>query len=304
MLSSLADNTKKQYNVCYKLWWEFCYSISIYPLDGSVSNVLSFLTCQFNKGASYGTINSHRSALSLLLGSSIGTNEYIKRFLKGVFREKPIKPKYSDTWDPQIVLQWLSKLGANTELSMELLNKKLVTLLALCTAQRVQTLSLIKLNNINFYADGIKIKITDHIKTSAVNRQQPLLWLPYFKSNLSICPATAIIDYISRTKSLRKNINADNLILTSKKPYKPASSQSISRWIKQVLSESGIDISVFGAHSTRHASTSSARAAGVGIEVIRKTAGWTSNSIVFAKFYQLPIINSNSNFAQSVCLKD
>ncbi|CAH0723415.1 unnamed protein product, partial [Brenthis ino] len=150
---------------------------------------------------------------------------------------------------------------------MELLNKKLVTLLALCTAQRVQTLSLIKLNNINFYADGIKIIITDHIKTSAINRQQPLLWLPYFKSNLSICPASAIKDYISRTKSLRKTINADNLILTSKKPYKPASSQSISRWIKQALSESGIDISVFGAHSTRHASTSSAKAAGVGIEI-------------------------------------
>lgn len=71
-----------------------------------------------------------------------------------------------------------------------------------------------------------------------------------------------------------------------------------------MLSESDIDISVCGAHSTRNASTPKAKAAGVDIEFIRRTAGCNSKSSIFSKFYQLPIINSISNFAQSVCFKD
>ncbi|XP_060804898.1 uncharacterized protein LOC132902730 [Amyelois transitella] len=46
-----------------------------------------------------------------------------------------------------------------------------------------------------------------------------------------------------------------------------------ARWIKTVLSESGVDASVFKAHSTRHAATSAAGAAGVSVETIRKAAG-------------------------------
>lgn len=49
-------------------------------------------------------IDNHRSALSLLRGSSIGSDDQIKRLLKGVLQIKAVTPKYSHTWDPHEVL--------------------------------------------------------------------------------------------------------------------------------------------------------------------------------------------------------
>ncbi|CAG9116295.1 unnamed protein product [Plutella xylostella] len=96
---------------------------------------------------------------------------------------------------------------------------------------------------------------------------------------------TTIKDYIEVTKDLRQTSN-NNLLLTFKRPHKAATAQSISRWIKQVLSESGVDVSVYSGHSTRHASTSAASSSGLSVEAIRKAAGWTKNSETFAKFYR------------------
>lgn len=301
MLSSVSNSTLKQYNTSYKLWWQFCNTNGINIFDPLLSNILTFLAEQFNRGGSYGTINSHRSALSLLLGGNIGSDDSIKRLLKGIYKQKPSIPKYIGTWDPQKVLNYVANWFPNNSLSLDKITKKVCVLLAICTAHRVQTLSLIKVSNINRGADSLQIPISDIIKTSTVGRDQPVLVLPYFKQNLSICPATAVDDYLIMTSNLRPD-HIENLFITYKKPYKKASSQSISRWIKQTLAESGVDAGVFSAHSTRHASTSAAASAGVSIDTIRKTAGWSSSSQTFARFYNRPILDEGI-FARSVCLQ-
>ena len=101
------------------------------------------------------------------------------------------------------------------------------------------------------------------------------------------------------TKNLRNNY--DLLILAVKKPYKSASSQTISRWIKSVLTSSGINEN-YTAHSTRHASTSLALQEGVDIQTIRSTVGWSKSSEVFAKFYIRPMVSSKTLFAEAVFL--
>ncbi|KAL0822303.1 hypothetical protein ABMA28_004411 [Loxostege sticticalis] len=298
MLASLSANTLKQYSVTLKLWWEYCTLNKCNTFDVSKTLVLSFLTQQFNNGCSYGSLNSHRSALSLFLNENIGSDESIKRLLKGAFKLKPSRPKYSSTWDPQLVLNYISNWYPNLDLSIEKITKKLAILLALCTAHRVQTFSLIKIKNITIAQNGVKIAITDIIKTSAPGRDQPVLFLPFYYENLNICPASVLKDYIFVTKNMRTS-NADKLLLTYKKPHRAASSQSISRWIKQVLAESGVDVGIFSAHSTRHAATSAARAAGLSLDAIRKTAGWTTTSTAFARFYNRPLL-SEGDFASAV----
>lgn len=127
----------------------------------------------------------------------------------------------------------------------------------------------------------IKIKITNKIKTSAINRSQPVLTLPYFRENSSLCVASILKKYLNRTQHIR--LQNDSKLF--KKPNHPATSQTISRWIKSVLKSSGIDISKYTAHSTRHASTSKAARSGVNIDTIKNTAGWTKKSETFNKFY-------------------
>ncbi|KOB74841.1 Tyrosine recombinase, partial [Operophtera brumata] len=183
MLSSLSDSTIKQYNTSLKLWWQYCTDNNIDVFEPSKTSILTFLTTQFNNGCAYGSLNSHRSALSAFVGNNIGSDECVRRLLKGAYKLRPTRPKYSSTWDPQLVLNHISTWFPNIELSLEKITKKLVISLAICTAHRVQTLSLIKLENILSSENGINIKITDVIKTSAPGRDQPVLFLPYFKEN-------------------------------------------------------------------------------------------------------------------------
>lgn len=297
MINSLSDNTYKQYDTCIKSWLEFCKLNNYDYIDTDVIVILKFLTQAFDNGAKYGTINSYKSALSLLFPNML--DDYrIKRFMKGVFRSRPAQPKYSMTWDTDIVLGYLSEQWPHENLDLETLSKKTLTLLALVTAHRVQTLSQIKLNNININnSTSITIKIPDLIKTSRPNTFQPFLKLPFFKENPSICPATCLKDYITKTNSIRE-INNDYLFISYKRPFKKLSSQRLSHWIKETLQKSGIDINIFSAHSTRHAATSKANSAGVNIDVIRSTAGWSKNSSTFAKFYNRQIVDNN--FAQSI----
>ncbi|XP_049871953.1 uncharacterized protein LOC126370882 [Pectinophora gossypiella] len=302
MINSLSKNTISQYNVALKQWFQFCQLHNTDLYDVTVAFILNFFTHIFQKGASYGTLNSFRSALSLILSKKLSNDENISRFFKGVFRIKPTFPKYNAIWNPNLVLEYLSKLYPNESLNLNMLTKKLVTLLALSTGQRVQTLSLINVQEVNITDSQITIPINEVIKTSRPNRHNPNLIIPFFKQKESICPAMTLCTYISKTSELRNAPNTNKLILTFKKPMHAASPQTISRWIKQTLGKSGVDVSTFSAHSTRHAATSAANRSGVAIDVIKKTAGWTGNSICFAKFYNQPLINTecDSSFAEAI----
>ncbi|XP_049876526.1 uncharacterized protein LOC126374094 [Pectinophora gossypiella] len=228
-------------------------------------------------------------------------DELISRFLKGVYRRTPALPRYDYTWNPSIVLDKLSSLYPNEEITFELISKKLITLLALVTAHRVQTLSLIKLPNIEINNTRILIKIPDMIKTSGVNRSQPLLILPFFDEKPEICPAKTLVSYLNRTESLRP-INVNHLFISFKRPYSRVSSQTLSKWIKCTLEFSGVDTTIFSGHSTRHAATSAASRRGVSLQLIRKTAGWSATSRVFADFYNRPVVEDSleDGFARAI----
>lgn len=291
MLASLSDNSIKQYNVCLKRWHNFCRQNNRDIFVASIPTVIYFLTQLFHSGAQYGSLNSYRGALSLLLGSHISIDDRIKRFFKGVFRLRPPTPKYEVTWDTNIVLDSLSEWYPNETLPLERLSRKCATLLALATAHRVQTLNKILLCNIESQSSQIIIKIPDLVKTSRAGDNQPLLRIPFFTDKTNICPATTLLCYINKTASLRQD---ENLFIAFKKPYKAVTTQSVSRWIKATLKDCGVDVTIFTAHSTRHASTSKAYHKGVNVDVIRRTAGWSGNSTTFGKFYNR-IVHSSVN---------
>ncbi|KAJ8914748.1 hypothetical protein NQ315_017459 [Exocentrus adspersus] len=81
--------------------------------------------------------------LNLILNSCQNDKSSIDRFIKGVYNVKPPKPKYEVTWDPQIVINFLESLYPLSSLSMEKPTLKLITLVALTTAQRAQTFKLL-----------------------------------------------------------------------------------------------------------------------------------------------------------------
>lgn len=239
----------------------------------------------------FGSFNSHRAALSLLTSKNLAGDIQLKRFMKGVFRLRPPKPRYECTWNPEKVLLFF-QISDNT--SLKILSYKTITLLALATAQRIQTLSLIKLRHIHISSMEIKIYIPDLIKTSRPNFPQPCINLPFLLENPPLCVASTLKKYLDSTKLLR-NPNSEKLFLTYVKPHHPASKQTLSRWIKESLGLAGVDSTVFKAHSTRHASTSAALRQGVSIDLIQKSAGWSATN-TFARFYNRPLADENTMF--------
>nr|CAI5817384.1 unnamed protein product [Callosobruchus analis] len=240
---------------------------------------------------SFGTFNSHRAALSLLLGEDVGKDRTLSRFMKGISNMRPSLPRYNYTWDPQQVLEYLRHLGENSQLSLKELSGKVATLLALLTGNRIQTIALIRVSNINESKDGIQILITEKIKTSGRNRVQPCLQLPYYKNDARLCPVLNLKCYITMTQSLRDG--EDFVFISHQRPYRRVTKNSISRWIKDTLRKAGINTEIFKPHSTRHAATSAALKKGVQVETILKAAGWTQAN-TFARFYHRRVVDQSA----------
>lgn len=143
----------------------------------------------------------------------------------------------------------------------------------------------------------MEIRIPALFKTSEPEKLQPNLIIPFFKDNPSICVASAIQIYIHRTHELRKERPYS---FPLRKPHHALAKDTLSRWIKTVLGQSGIDITIFSAQSTGHASTLADKRGGVNIDMIRKTAGWSTKSPTFARFCDRELIMDKSSFAKAV----
>ena len=76
------------------------------------------------------------------------------------------------------------------------------------------------------------------------------------------------------------------------KPHAPISKDTVSRWLKTVLFEAGVETKIFTAHSTRAAKVSHDYYNGVNVEDILKQVGW-SNNRTFEKFYKKVIITES-----------
>ena len=70
------------------------------------------------------------------------------------------------TWDTDLVLSYLKTLLPVQKPSLKMLTYKLITLLALLSGQRTQTLSLLDSRNIDIGVGSIKCRIGDMLKQS------------------------------------------------------------------------------------------------------------------------------------------
>ena len=206
---------------------DFCLQGSIDWFEPPISSVLNFLAHQYKSISTYGTLNSYRSALSLITNINLGSNEVVKRFCKGAANIKPSKAEYNFTWNPEPVVAHLESLIPHDQLNLDQISRKLVMLMALATGHRVQTFSLIKRKNISL-GNPTLIRISDRIKTSRVNKSQPLLVLNEFEDRPALCIVTLLKFYLNLGKNLVADAS-DALFLTIKRPHLMATSQTISK---------------------------------------------------------------------------
>ena len=250
-----------------------------------------------------GTLRSALSSFISIDGIKAGEHPLVSRFMTGIFNRKPCFPRYVETWDPQIVLDYLRSYPDTKDMSLKQLTLKLTMLMALVSAQRAQTLQLLSTEYMVKKSDVFTFKIMSLLKQSSASggKQRHLAPIDFKKytGDEKICVYITLEEYLNRTSSYRGSCS--QLLLCYSKPFGPASKDTIRRWLKEVMTQSGIDTTLFKAHSTRSASTSKAMSNSVPINDILQTAGWRRSS-TFATFYNKPVVRTNC-FSEGVLNK-
>ena len=166
-------------------------------------------------------------------------------------------------------------------------------ILSLITAQRGQSIHLLDMAGRTLTSESCQFQLLEHTNTSQPKNSGLCIRFSKFTPDSNICPVKTLTIYLKRTQHLLQDTT--KVFLSYVKPFKPVSRDTISRWLKMVLHNAGIDTTIFKSHSIRAASCSKASSRSVPVDSIMKAAGWSSET-TFQKFYNKPIRDRDLTF--------
>ena len=270
-LRSINRKTLCSYQQSWRGFGNWCGERQIYYGEITVNVICEYLLFLFNShspsGRVYtsGSLNKIRSALSFFLQFDIpklGSEMPVVRLFNYFYKSRPVFPRYMVTWDVGLVLKFLASWHPKESLSMKQLTLKTVALVALTSSDRAQTLHALRVDNAHVSAEGLVFVIPSILKHS--RRGSPaskVICVEWDAPELNV--ADYVLFYMDKTLKFRlqawNNRKEDiKQLFLSHRTGRPVATASISRWLREVLSLSGVDISTFGPHSTRGASVSEA----------------------------------------------
>ncbi|KZS09541.1 Uncharacterized protein APZ42_026206 [Daphnia magna] len=215
--------------------------------------------------------------------AKIGIHPLVIKLLKGCYNQNPPSPRYSNLWDPEVVLNFVKGMDDNDALGLPSLSRKLATLMTLATLMRTSELAAIVLNSIRVES-GVAIFCLNRPRKTQMGGPLQSFSIPSFREANS-CSVACLVSYISRTTTKRSGMDLNSLFVSLVSPHKAITGNTIGRWIKEFLRKGGVDTSVFSAYSTRGAAASKAVSTGVSIDEILRAGNWRTNS-TFARFYK------------------
>ncbi|KAJ8025959.1 Ribonuclease H2 subunit A [Holothuria leucospilota] len=222
---------------------------SVDPLEAPVNALCSFFVSLFDEGKQVSTIKIYRSAIASVHsgfsdGSTVGSNQTILTLLKGMFNKRPPRRRLAPSWSINEVLSSFSSSPYEPiqNSPLDALTKKTIFLVAAASSRRrseIHALS-VKPGFIRFTPDGVHLLPNPSFlaKNQSESFSPDHIFLPSMSTTSSvredrfICPVRALKWYIEKTKSIRKS---DALFLIPRSPYTPASKDTISRWLVEII---------------------------------------------------------------------
>ena len=287
---SCRKGTTTAYNSSWRQWCSWCNGRQVDPLRAPVVDMVNYLSERFDKGDSYRTLNSRRSAISAFHvpvdGTKVGQHPLGKRFLTATFNARPPQPRYTVQWDVNVVLTYIKSLGTNDKLPDKFLTLKLAMLLALVSAGRTSELCTFDIRYLRDSEDSITFQLSKLTKSRKTGQAPLSLTFSIFTAEPALCVVQTTRDYLARSSPWRSRseVERNQLLLSYVEPHKPVVSCTIAGWLVRLLKEAGIDTDEFRAHSTRGASTSKAQAMGLSCSEILEAARW-SKMTTFKRHY-------------------
>ena len=160
-------------------------------------------------------------------------------------------------------------MGPPEGLNLKQLSQKLAGLLLVYSGQRVQTLDHLQIDQLDLNFDSATFSITSKLKHT--KSKGTIISYKAFPQNRNLCPILHLTRYLSVTKNLR---NSPHLFVSFQKPHGAIGTQSLSRWIRYLLSDAGIDMAIFCPHSVRASSSAAAKRRGATVDTILQAGSW------------------------------
>lgn len=307
-------STRESYNSRLGAFFQWCEEQAVNPPSAPLHKVVDFFIHLFDKGLALPTIRAYRSAIAVVHrgfpdGTIISNAPTLTKLFKAFFLKRPPSRKLLPSWSLPKVLDALAKSPFEPMASASLFNVtcKTAFLLAIASGQRRSILHALSTapGHIRWERDGVRLTPRpDFVAKNQTESSRPveivIRPLTAFSSvddDKLWCPVRALKWYLGRTKGHRRH---EQLFLTCKEPYSPASRDSVSRWLVSAIKAAGSDVLPTNphAHDTRGISASWALFAGVPQEDILKAAYWSSPNS-FIAYYLRDIPAAEPDFSRA-----
>ena len=247
---------------------DFCGWEETNYLLPDVTSVLNIFTKLYEKSCQYSSITLARSALASVVAlreyTTLSDHPLIKRFIKGVYHLRPPKPKYYSFWYADILLRYWQQREDNSPLNLLELSKKVTTLLVLL--HRINTITTFDISLITMLNDTCIFYPYELLKHDRQGKPRDKTIYKKFE-NSKLCPMAATKKYLKR----RTKYNAAHaeFLFTTVRPYGPPHKDTLARWVKNTLTQAGVNTSNFSSHSCRSSASNKADM-GVDLDTILK----------------------------------
>lgn len=286
-MASWAPATRSSYATAARKWLKYTKDNNISVTHPTTHQCMEFLTEVSNTGVGHSSLSTQKSFLSCFItieGRPVGDHPMVTKLVRGAKVLNPPQEPYTYIWDPVHVLTAIAAWGDIGELDLDKLTRRTLMLFMLATGQRIQSAYALLRKDMMVSEDSIRIKYTTKLKSNDP-KKNPLMLRFNKHQNERTCVFSHLRAYLQREDTKGSD---PRVFGTIKTPVTPASSVSLSRYIKLTLKETGIK-EHFTAYSVRHAATSAADRLNVPINDILASAGWARTS-TFAKFYNRPLL--------------
>lgn len=298
---SWRQSTLATYLPAIKRWLTWCSEFRVDSKSPQPEDIARFLvTLYLKENLSYSTILVHKSAVFTFCGPHIENQSFsnfiIKHALKAIGVAKPKEVRVPFTWDPRLVLDWLSLNRPRDGLFD--LSRRTATVLLLASGRRIHDLTLLKITSNSYFDNGQNIFFIPFFgsKTDTQSYRQSA-WMFSKHENPNICPVTLIRALIEKLIPRRSEVEGlGNLFVTVCGKVKAASRTVIGNWVRTVLKDSGINSSP---GSCRSAVASLRWLNNQPIDDILACGNWKSSNTFYShycKLIELPKDNTHNSF--------
>lgn len=98
-------------------------------------------------------------------GNKVGQTILMKQLMTGVFNSRPPIPRYTETWDVDLVLKYIMNLPEDKDLTLKQLTHKVTLLMSFTSASRSSEICKLDTKFMNVEQEQIVFTITELTKT-------------------------------------------------------------------------------------------------------------------------------------------